>query len=143
MWRWLSQNRGEGWLIPETLRLADYGLGHDERARQSQPVASCLGPRFYDWQLAQRPEETWRECHVHVRNLLGHEAYERFRKERAEHSVDVESARTSLRLNDVAHHGVGDETRYTGVAERGPEILRRVAEPTASYPTDLFGADGP
>ena len=42
----LSLNDGEGWMLPETLRLADYGLGHEDRARQSQPVASVLGPRF-------------------------------------------------------------------------------------------------
>ena len=29
----LNQNEGEGWMLPETLRLADYGLGHDERAK--------------------------------------------------------------------------------------------------------------
>ena len=32
----LTQNHGEGWMLPETLRLADYGLGHDERARHPQ-----------------------------------------------------------------------------------------------------------
>ena len=67
----LSQNHGEGWVLPEKLRLADYGLGHDERARHPQPVASRLGPRFYDWQLVQSAEESWRECHLHARNLLG------------------------------------------------------------------------
>ena len=67
----LTQNHGEGWMLPETLRLADYGLGHDERARHPQPVASRLGPRFYDWQLAQSADESWRECHLHARNLLG------------------------------------------------------------------------
>ncbi len=72
----LNQNNGEGWLLPETLRLADYGLGHDERAKQQQPVASCLGPRFYDWQLTQYPEESWRECHLHARNLLGETGYQ-------------------------------------------------------------------
>ena len=70
-------NGGEGWMLPETLRLADYGLGHDERAKHPQPVASRLGPRFYDWQLAQTPEESWRECHLHARNLLGEEGYKR------------------------------------------------------------------
>ena len=70
-----SQNDGEGWKLPETLRLADYGLGHDERAKEHQPVASGLGPRFYDWQLAQDPEESWRECHLHARNLFGEEGY--------------------------------------------------------------------
>jgi hypothetical protein len=71
----LGQNDGEGWMLPETLRLADYGLGHDERAEQPQPVASRLGSRFYDWQLAQSAEESWRECHLHTRNLLGEQGY--------------------------------------------------------------------
>ena len=71
----LAQNDGEGWMLPETLRLADYGLGHDERAKEPQPVASRLGPRFYDWQLAQSAEESWRECHLHARNLLGEAGY--------------------------------------------------------------------
>ena len=71
----LTQNDGEGWLLPETLRLADYGLGHDERAREPQPVASRLGPRFYDWQLVQSADESWRECHLHARNLLGEHGY--------------------------------------------------------------------
>jgi len=72
----LNQNHGEGWLLPETLRLADYGLGHDDRAQQHQPVASRLGPRFYDWQLTQTAEESWRECHLHARNLLGPTRYQ-------------------------------------------------------------------
>jgi hypothetical protein len=71
-----TQNDGEGWMLPETLRLADYGLGHDDRALESQPVRECLGPRFYDWQLAQSPEESWRECHLHARNLLGEAGYQ-------------------------------------------------------------------
>ena len=74
----LSDNDGEGWMLPETLRLADYGLGHDERAKQHQPVTSRLGPRFFDWQLEQDAEESWRECHLHARNLLGEKGYEAF-----------------------------------------------------------------
>ncbi len=72
----LAQNHGEGWLLPETLRLADYDLGHDERAQHHQPVASRLGPRFFDWQLAQTVEESWRECHLHARNILGEAGYQ-------------------------------------------------------------------
>ncbi|MGI6454016.1 MAG: hypothetical protein ACOX5R_00135 [bacterium] len=71
-----TQNDGEGWMLPETLRLADYGLGHDERAQQHQPVREKFGPRFYPWQLAQTPEESWKECHLHARNLLGKEGYQ-------------------------------------------------------------------
>ena len=73
----LGQNDGEGWLLPETVRLADYGLGHDQRAQHHQPVASRLGPRFYDWQLVQTAEESWRECHLHARNLLGASGYQK------------------------------------------------------------------
>jgi hypothetical protein len=65
----LSQNNGEGWMIPDKIRLADYGLGHDDRAKEYQPVASRLGPRFYDWQLAQTPEQSWAECERHAENL--------------------------------------------------------------------------
>ena len=71
----LSQNHGDGWMLPETLRLADYCLGHDDRAKQPQPVASRLGPRFYDWQLVQTPDEREKEAHLHARNLLGAEGY--------------------------------------------------------------------
>ncbi|NCC50055.1 MAG: hypothetical protein EOM20_02445 [Spartobacteria bacterium] len=71
----MEQNDGEGWMLPETLRLADYGLGHDERAQEHQPVASRLGPRFLDWQLEQSAEESWRECELHARNLLGKEGF--------------------------------------------------------------------
>ena len=71
----LGQNNGEGWMLPETVRLADYGLGHDARAKRPQPVASLLGPRFYDWQLVQSADESERECHLHARNLLGEHDY--------------------------------------------------------------------
>jgi hypothetical protein len=62
----LNQNNGEGWMIPETVRLADYGLGHDDRALEYQPVASRLGPRFYDWQLSEDIKRSWEECEAHA-----------------------------------------------------------------------------
>ena len=65
------------WQLPETVRLADYGLGHDDRAKHHQPVASRLGPRFYDWQLVQTADEALRERHRHARNLLGELDYAR------------------------------------------------------------------
>jgi len=70
-------------MLPETLRLADppLGLGHDARAQEPQPVASVLGPRFYDWQLAQDPAESWRECELHARNLLGAEGFDKLKAE--------------------------------------------------------------
>jgi hypothetical protein len=66
----LGQNDGEGWMLPDTLRLADYELGHDDRAKEHQPVASALGPRFYPWQLEQSVEESWEECERHA-EILG------------------------------------------------------------------------
>lgn len=62
----LAQNDGEGWMLPETLRLSDYGLGQDDRARNSQPVASRLGPRFHPWQREGTAQESWEECRRHA-----------------------------------------------------------------------------
>ena len=56
-------------MLPETLRLADYGLGHDDRAKEHQPVAARLGDRFLPWQLEGTPEESWEECERHAENL--------------------------------------------------------------------------
>jgi len=83
-----NQNDGEGWMLPETLQLADYGLGHDDRAREHQPVRECFGPRFYEWQLAQSPEESWRECHLHARNLLGPDGHQALLEELEGNPVD-------------------------------------------------------
>ena len=62
----LTQNDGDGWLIPETLCLADFGLGQDDRAREPQPVAARLGPRFLDWQLGEDIARSWEECAAHA-----------------------------------------------------------------------------
>lgn len=74
-------NNGEGWMLPETLRLADLGLGHDERAKRAQPVRERLGERFLPWQLEATPEESWKECRLHARNLLGEEGYKKLMEE--------------------------------------------------------------
>ncbi|PZU91794.1 MAG: hypothetical protein DCE90_19395 [Pseudanabaena sp.] len=83
----LNLNDGEGWMLPDTLRLADYGLGHDDRANQPQPVTSRFTlpdwdntatppnapinykQRFYPWQLAKTPAQSWAECERHADNL--------------------------------------------------------------------------
>lgn len=117
----LSQNHGEGWMLPETLRLADYGLGHDERAKHPQPVASRLGPRFYDWQLAQSPEESWRECHLHARNLLGEHGYMQLLADLGEEGAPVEQL-----------------PRRYGPRRPAPaaQPLSRVAESSSEYRSD-------
>ena len=65
----LAGPNGDGWQLPETLRLADYGLGHDDRAKEAQPVASRLGPRFLPWQLEKDPATSWSECEAHDKQL--------------------------------------------------------------------------
>ena len=72
-----DQHDGDGWMLPETLCLADLGLTrtldagvYDERARTPQPVQSRMGARFLDWQLAQTPEESWAECERHAKAIL-------------------------------------------------------------------------
>ncbi|MBU3679560.1 MAG: hypothetical protein FGM32_08130 [Candidatus Kapabacteria bacterium] len=107
----LSQNNGEGWMIPETLRLADFGLGHDERALVHQPVAGRLGPRFYDWQLTQTAVESWRECHLHARNMLGAEEYQRLLDRiEAEKRGEVWQPQ-SLSNEPQAEHGKKDDNQ--------------------------------
>jgi hypothetical protein len=61
-----SNENLEGWTIPQDLRLRDYDLGHDDRANEPQPVASELGPRYFDWQLEQDADESWEECRQHA-----------------------------------------------------------------------------
>ena len=103
----LGQKDGEGWMLPEMLRLTDYGFGHDERAKQPKPVASRLGPRFYDWQLAQNTEESWRECHLHARNLLGEAGYRQL-------LADIEAGKRGENTSRVAEPA-------TPYAQRDPQ----------------------
>jgi hypothetical protein len=70
----LTQNDGRGWELPERLRLSDYGLGGAGGDREVE-VRSRFGERYYRWQEAQSVEESWRECHLHARNLLGPAGY--------------------------------------------------------------------
>jgi hypothetical protein len=65
-----EQNEGDGWMLPETLRLADYDLGHGDLAREYRVVSAALGPRFYPWQLEQSVEDSWKECERHAEVLL-------------------------------------------------------------------------
>lgn len=138
-----AKNHGEGWTIPETLCLADYNMGHDERAKHPQPVASRLGPDFYDWQLVQKSEDAWRECHLHARNLLGPDEYARFLKDLLERHhrqerIDVMSADTDYTRSVVGGRGLLDHADT-----HTQEPLARAAEPRTRYPSDLFGTDDP
>lgn len=65
----LRRNGLDGWQVPETLRLDDFDLGHDERAKAEQPVRERLGPRFESWQLKADREQSWEECRIHAENI--------------------------------------------------------------------------
>jgi hypothetical protein len=56
-----AANDGQGWMLPASIRLSDYGLGHDRRAEEEHPVAEILGDRYSDIQLRQNAEEQWME----------------------------------------------------------------------------------
>ncbi len=72
-----SSDPDEGWMLPDNLRLTDYGLGTGEYACQPRGVAGKFGPRFYNWQAGEDPEESWKECALHASNLVGEGSYAR------------------------------------------------------------------
>ena len=113
----LIQNHGEGWMLPETLCLADYGLGHDERARHAQPVASRLGPRFYDWQLVQSAEESSRECHLHARNLLGSHEFAHLLVEQIERCAADDEDYDGILTDRFTRELLGDDGYGTALFE--------------------------
>ncbi len=137
------QNHGEGWLLPETVRLTDYGLGHDDRARHHWPVARQLGPRFYDWQLAQSSDESWRECHLHARNLLGRVEYVRLLNRLIEHRVRSGDQHDDLLFGQFTRDLVGGDTELptptTDGTAFGDERALRAAEPKPDYSSDPSG----
>ena len=132
-----EQNDGEGWLLPESLRLVDYDLGHDERARCEQPVAARLGPRFYDWQLAQSADESWRECHLHARNLLGRLAYAELIESLIHDRGHMGAEPHDLLVGEFTRSLVRRDSRWshpgTDQYERPDSTGKRAAEPDANY----------
>lgn len=65
----LDLHEGEDWQLPERLRLDEFELGHDERARAPQDVAARLGPRFVAWQRDEPVAASWAACEVHAERL--------------------------------------------------------------------------
>lgn len=101
-----NQNDGDGWMLPETLRLDDFGLGHDSRAKEPQPVRSRLGERFLPWQLEQSVEDSWAECERHARNILGEEGFAQLQAElRGEVAVAAESRVVPYRAENLTLFG--------------------------------------
>ena len=95
-----SLNNGDGWQIPEfidfevgdggVMRIQDTGFRNQgEPLRSPSPNSyilspnSRLGPRFLPWQLEQSVEDSWAECEIHARNILGEEAFKKLQAELA------------------------------------------------------------
>jgi hypothetical protein len=114
---WLAQNDGGGWMIPDTLRLADLELGHDGRAKQPQAVRERLGPRFLPWQLEQTPEESWRECELHARNLLGVAGFEPIESRSAAASRPEPRVRAVAEPQPEQYDGKGEGRRQADLFE--------------------------
>jgi hypothetical protein len=64
-----------GWHFPRSVRLADYGLGDGPASEELRTVVDHLGPRLHDWQFGQDAAESWKECQMHTRNLLGMDGF--------------------------------------------------------------------
>ena len=106
------QNDGDGWMLPDALRLADFGLGHDERAQEAQPVRERMGERFLPWQLEQSAEESWAECEMHARNLLGEVGFARLQRElRGEAGTVYDDHGEAEPLRKVAEEPAGYDAR--------------------------------
>ena len=136
-------HHAEGWMLPEALRLADYSLGHEERAEHTQPVASRLGPRFYDWQLVQSDEESRRECHLHARNLLGAHEYARCLSSTNDGASPLVDKRHTFKLPS----DLNPREQQSGTTSHDAATLMEAAETQADYDvsqrpknsqTDLF-----
>lgn len=65
----LAQNEGDGWMLPASVRLRDYGLGRDARAAEPSPVAPALGPRWLSWQREEPVEPSWQDRQRHAELL--------------------------------------------------------------------------
>ena len=133
----LAQNHGDGWMLPEKLCLGDYGLGNENRAEYPQPVASRVGSRYCDWQLATSTDESWRECHLHARNLLGARQYAALRTEtdslRRPHDSVTPEADESLQR--VAERGCAYQAHCPQIGGQGDLFEKN--SPIAAFGPDL------
>lgn len=101
---------GCGWQLPEELTVdvnRDGIIEFDTAAGKTEKVRERLGPRFYPWQLEQSPEESWEECHIHARNILGKEKYERLieQLESGEEPTDG----SDIKVGDPGQEGLFDK----------------------------------
>ena len=79
-----EQNDGEGWMLPERIKFSvneDGTIDFDGPGVVEYVVREKMGERFLEWQLEGTPEESWKECEYHARQILGDEGFEEFMRE--------------------------------------------------------------
>lgn len=121
---------GCGWQIPETLKFAvrDQGIiKFDALEGDPYTVRERLGPRFLPWQLEGTPEESWAECELHARNILGEAIFKRLMAQlndenseasEAEGPEPVLSANGNVKLFATGHPNLFGEDTTTKVRRR-------------------------
>jgi hypothetical protein len=101
--KFLEQNQNEGWLIPKKILFSitsDGRVDFDDPNGTEHEVASKLGPRYLPWQLEGTPEESWKECEMHARNILGEEGFKKFMKDLEDGKYDATPAEESSSHKD-------------------------------------------
>ena len=82
--KFCEQNDGDGWMLPESISFSvkeDGTIDFDGPEVKEYVVRSKMGERFLPWQLEGTPEESWKECEYHARQILGEEGFEEFMRE--------------------------------------------------------------
>lgn len=72
----LGEAASGGWQLPYSIRLSDYGLSKSRHASESVPLGEEIGDAVYEWQISQSCSESWKECMLHSRNMLGQDGFQ-------------------------------------------------------------------
>lgn len=118
-------NDGEGWMIPETITYKvnpDGTIAFDTPDGKTVPVRERLGPRFLEWQLAGTPEDSWRECEMHARNILGEEGFAKLKEEISSRNM-YQQVEERIGITEKTLSGSG-----TPMANSVAEVLKKAEE---------------
>ena len=65
----LAGPEGDGWMLPEVVKLADFGLTNASAAAEVVAVRERAGPRAMFWQGELDIGKTWADCERHTRRI--------------------------------------------------------------------------
>ncbi len=104
------QPGGDGWDLPDTMRLADLGVGHDDGAQEPQPVRDRFGPHLLPMQKDLSVEASWAECERHAQILLGDDGYAALQRDLQR--ADVDQTYTARAAEDQPRYRLrGDDSQ--------------------------------